>query len=103
MEFSHAITLVNARLGDIDRGRAAELNGKFGNQWLENLLDFFALLEVGIPFLLFVERRRLAKSGKRNLAAPIFDQISPALYGSKSGLIDRFVQSTDDSLLSPQC
>src|SRR5277367_26789 len=60
--------------------------GEARNHRTENALDRLALVEIGIPFLLVRQRRRLAESGKRDLTVAILDQVAPMLLGPEACL-----------------
>ena len=59
-QLSDAIGLVDTRLGDINRCRAPDTNGKLGNISVENRFDLLPLGVIGIPFIFFLQRRLLA-------------------------------------------
>ena len=58
-----------------------------------------ALHEVGIPFVLFRQRRLLTQSGESDLAVSIFNQVSPMLFRLEAGLANRLIERIDDCLL----
>src|ERR1700722_11176111 len=59
-QLPYSVTFVDAMLGDINGCRTAHLNGKPGNQRIENLLDLLSLAEIRVPFAFLLERRLLA-------------------------------------------
>jgi hypothetical protein len=52
-QLGDSVCLIDARLGDIDRCRAPDANGKFGNIVVKNRFDLLPLGVIRIPFILF--------------------------------------------------
>ena len=100
VELFDAIGLVNAWSGDIDRCRAAQLNGKCRNQESRISLIFLRFRNPD-PISSSPRAAPLGPSAENVIWLPRSSINSPQCFvGPKSGLIERLVQPTDDGFLS---
>jgi hypothetical protein len=76
-------SVVDARLGDINGCCATQTHGKLRNKSIKGCLYLLPLGEIRVPLFLFFDRRLLSQCGKRDLASPIFDLLSPSLCDRK--------------------
>src|SRR3569623_2031449 len=95
-ELADGIGLVDAFAGDVDRRRAADVDREARQHRLDDRLQRLALLCVGIPFLLHLARRLLAKRGEGDLAAAILDLLAIRLVDAQPRLGDRLVEAVED-------
>ena len=80
-EFSNTVGFINAMLGDINGGRAAQAYGEFRDKLVQDCLYPFPSAEIRIPFLLFFKGCMLPSPGECNLASPVFNNVSPGSLG----------------------
>ena len=78
-EFPNPVGFVDSMLGDIDGRRATQAHGKLRDQLVKESLYPLSLAEIRIPLLLFFQRSLLPQPRKRDLAPPVFNDISPRL------------------------
>ena len=90
-KFSNPVGFINARLGDVNGGRASQAHGKLGDQFIKERLDLLPLGEVRVPFFLFFDGRLLSQCGKRNLASPVFNGFSPDLFDFEARCFERLL------------
>lgn len=92
----HAVGLVDASAGDVDRGGAADADRDVGQEGLQVRLDLATLLLLGVPGLLGVQRRLLAQGREGDLAAAVLDLLAPDLGRREAQPVDGGAQLVDD-------